>query len=204
MNPKHYITAAELAREWGVHPQRVSLLIKQGRIKSFMVFGSRLVKRNVKRPENLKLGRPKNTGVVMAIENEKLRREYFYQLLALAKKELPELFAGINACEETLFRAMSGGVQWGFKIDGTIELIIALGTKEENEELYDGLESKKDKIKFAGNLEWDRSSDKKSCRITNTYSSDGYLVKQVQEKMVNGMSRLHEAFRPHIEELKHT
>ena len=58
MNLKNYVTAAELARKWGVAPQRVSWLIRNGRIKGTkMVFGRRLVPKKTKQPKNLPPGR---------------------------------------------------------------------------------------------------------------------------------------------------
>ena len=44
MKDSDYITASELAREWGVTHQWVFKLIRQGRIKSRLMFGRRLIR----------------------------------------------------------------------------------------------------------------------------------------------------------------
>ncbi len=50
MADSDYITAADLAREWGVSRQWIGKLIQDGRIKSKLRFGSRVILKTVKRP----------------------------------------------------------------------------------------------------------------------------------------------------------
>ena len=50
INTRDYITAAELARRWGVSRQYVHALAKRGRIPSVVLFGRRLVPRLTRRP----------------------------------------------------------------------------------------------------------------------------------------------------------
>lgn len=50
MKDSDYITASELARQWGCTQQWVDKLVRQGRIKSRLRFGRRLIRRDVKRP----------------------------------------------------------------------------------------------------------------------------------------------------------
>jgi len=56
MKDSDYCTASELAREWGVTSQWIFKLIRQGRIKSHLRFGRRLIRRDVERPEDIKSG----------------------------------------------------------------------------------------------------------------------------------------------------
>ena len=56
MKDSDYITAADLARKWGVSPQWIRQLVRQGRIKSRLRFGRRLIRADVKRPEAKRSG----------------------------------------------------------------------------------------------------------------------------------------------------
>lgn len=145
--------------------------------------------------------------------NDKLREEYVCQLLKLTQKT--SLHAEITTSHEyRVIRKRIGRVIFGYRISGPrgiVELVIECGKgkEKENIELFDQLTAKKDEIEFEGDLEWDRSDGKQSCRIKKTYSSGGCLEEKKdwhsnQNEMIDAMSRLHKAFRPHIEELKHT
>jgi len=52
-----YVTAAELARIWGISRQRVDQLIRLGRIKSRKIFGRRLILKSTRRPPAIRPGR---------------------------------------------------------------------------------------------------------------------------------------------------
>jgi len=56
MKDSDYITAAGLARKWGVSRQRIDTWRQEGRIKSILRFGRRLIRKNVKRPKAMKPG----------------------------------------------------------------------------------------------------------------------------------------------------
>ncbi len=62
MPDSDYITAAELARRWGVSPQRISILIEQGRIKQRSASYARRIRRDVKRPDAIPPGRKPGRG----------------------------------------------------------------------------------------------------------------------------------------------
>ena len=94
---------------------------------------------------------------------------------------------------------------------GAVELIIerGKGQKTENKAIFDKLFSEKAAIESAcgADLVWDRLDNKQSCRIRYSCSSGGYLEKEedwlaIHDEMIDAMTRLEKAFRPHVEALK--
>lgn len=56
MDLAKYMTVSELAERWGVSRQLVDRWVQNGRIKSELFFGRRLIPRNTRRPKSLKPG----------------------------------------------------------------------------------------------------------------------------------------------------
>ena len=147
-------------------------------------------------------------------ERHILRRRFWTQLLERAKEKTP-LHANTSPNQLREIRATAGkrGLIFGYVIQqhtSEIELYIDRGrdADSENEEIFNTLQKSKDEIEetFGGVLEWQRLEGQRSCRIGKRFSLGGYRDdeeewSEIQDAMIDGMIRLEEALRSHIDRL---
>ena len=146
-------------------------------------------------------------------ERHSLRYRFSTQLLDRAR-ERTTLHANISPSQRaTISTAVQSGLFLRYVIQqhtSDIELYIDRGrdADSENEEIFNILQKSKDEIEetFGGVLEWPRLKEQRSCRIKKQFSLGGYRNDEeewskIQDAMINGMIRLEEAFRPHIDRL---
>lgn len=94
--------------------------------------------------------------------------------------------------------------------EGRVEFYIDRGkdSKEENKKIYDKLYSHKKEIEkdFGSSLKWQRKNNIKNSSITKIIKGSGLKdpdkQAELQNKMIDAMVRLEEAFRKHINTLK--
>lgn len=102
-----------------------------------------------------------------------------------------------------------GGLIWAYVIrrhDANVELFIARGKDRaaENKAIFDALHTSRQSIeaKFGAPLEWQRLDAKKACRIKKDIELGGYLDEarwpEIQEAMIDAMTRLDEGLGPHL------
>jgi Domain of unknown function (DUF4268) len=79
----------------------------------------------------------------------------------------------------------------------------------ENEAIFDQLETHKSEVEksFAGPLSWERLEGKRACRIRFTQPGGGYRSPEdkwpgLQEGITGAMTRLEQALRPFLKQLK--
>jgi len=89
------------------------------------------------------------------------------------------------------------------------ELYIDRGVKEENKQIFDALAARKDEIDkaFGSALSWERLDDKRACRIKHVLPTGSFLSPesewpQIQEALVDAMTRLESALKPALDSLK--
>jgi predicted type IV restriction endonuclease len=97
------------------------------------------------------------------------------------------------------------------KDEGKVELYIdrGAGKTEANKRIFDQLHSQKKEIEgtFGGELSWQRLNDKQACRIAyitpvGGYRSDESKWPEIQDAMIDAMTRLEKALTPHLAKLK--
>lgn len=91
---------------------------------------------------------------------------------------------------------------------GVVELYIDRGESEENKRIFDQLHSRREEIeeKFGGSLIWNRLDAKQACRIKHEIDRGGYrsseqIWPQIQEEMVEMMTKLEVALKPALDSL---
>lgn len=147
-------------------------------------------------------------------ERHNLRQMFWTSLLERAK-EKTQLHANISPSQHGYVQAGTGkgGLTLRYVIQqhtSDIDLYIDRGTDADNEnaEIYDELNKAKKDIQehFGESLEWRPLEGKRACRISKRYTLGGYRDDEkkwleIQNTMIEGMIKLEEAFRPHIDRL---
>ena len=147
-------------------------------------------------------------------ERHSLRRRFWTQMLERAKESTP-LHANTSPNQYNYVMTGAGkrGLSFLYVIQqhtSDIDLYIDRGrdTDNENEEIFNTLQEAKEQIEeaFGEPLKWQRLEGKRACRISKRFSLGGYRNdegewSEIQDTMIDGMIRLEEAFRPHIDRL---
>lgn len=147
-------------------------------------------------------------------ERHILRRRFWNALLEDAK-EKTSLHANTSSSQYNYVLTGAGRTGLNFRYvvqqhTSEIDLYIDRGrdTENENEEIFDTLETAKEEIEeaYGEPLEWQRLEGKRACRIGKRFSLGGYRDdeeewSEIQDAMVDGMIRLEAALRPHIDKL---
>jgi hypothetical protein len=91
---------------------------------------------------------------------------------------------------------------------GIVELYIDRGDATENKRIFDRLHARKDEIEkgFGGTLSWEPLDTKRACRIKHVIERGGYRSlesqwPEIQEEMVETMTKLEAALKPAVESL---
>ena len=87
---------------------------------------------------------------------------------------------------------------------GFVEIYIDRGDAQVNKHIFDSLYAKKDEVEkvFGAHLEWERLDDKRACRIKHVINS-GYTSPEskwgeIHAEMLDAMTRLEAALKPHL------
>ena len=142
-------------------------------------------------------------------------RHGFWQNLLEHAKTKTRLHAGISPGFDHWIGTSAGisGLAFNYVVrqhDARIELYIDRGKEadEENLRIFDYLESNKTSIEaaFGEPLEWQRLDGRRACRIAHTITVGGYRdpesVPHLITTMVDAMTNLEKALRPHIASLR--
>jgi len=93
--------------------------------------------------------------------------------------------------------------------DSSVELYIDRGEASENKAIFDQLLREKIRIeeRFGGSLSWERLESKQACRIRHLITLGGYRSPEsrwpeIQQAMVEAMTRLEAALRPELDSLR--
>ncbi len=137
-----------------------------------------------------------------------IRQRFWEGFIALAKarkaryasiRPMPYSYIGISSG----FRALP----MNFTIireAGFVEIYIDRGDAKQNKHIFDSLHAKKAEIEqtFGGKLEWERLDDKRASRIKYAinagYTSPESKWGEIHEQMVDAMTRLESALKPHL------
>jgi predicted type IV restriction endonuclease len=142
-------------------------------------------------------------------------RKKFWETLVSRPKAKNTRHANIAPSEYSWIAAGSGvrGVPYTYCIgqdDGRVELYIDRGTGKaaENKDIFDRLYQHKNEIEkaFGAALSWQRLDDKQACRIAcptaGGWRSDESKWPEIQDAMIEAMTRLEKAIGPALESLK--
>lgn len=150
------------------------------------------------------------------VERYILRKEFWTQLLEKAK-EKTDLHSNISPGKYSWVAATAGkrGVIYSYVITNKyagVEIYLDKGKKFEDPNInkirFDQLYEHKEEIErdFGGRLNWERLDDKRACRISLKFDRVGLRDEnkwdKLQNKMIDAMMRLDEAFGKYIKQLK--
>lgn len=144
-----------------------------------------------------------------------IRKRWWTQLVERSVK-VSKLHAHITPGEYSWIGTSSGirGLNLNYVVNQdecSAELYIDRGkdSAEENKSIFDQLHASKDAIEkaFGSPLSWERLEGKRACRIRFTQSEGGYRSSeekwpQFQDGIIAAMSRLEQALRPYLKQLK--
>jgi serine/threonine protein kinase len=142
-------------------------------------------------------------------------RKRFWQELLNRPRVKGTRHANITPSESGWIAAGSGvgGLPFTYVIgqdDARVELYIDRGAHqtEVNKSIFDQLHKEKKRIEgaFGSELSWQRLNDKRACRIAYVitvggYRSDESKWPEIQDAMIDAMTRLEKAFAPHLPNL---
>jgi hypothetical protein len=154
-------------------------------------------------------------GLRHQAERDALRKRFWQGLLSRPKAKNTR-HANIKPGGYSGIAAGSGvkGLPFVYVIgqdEGRVELWIdrGAGKATENKDIFDRIRAAKDEIEtaFGGELDWQRLDDKQGCRIAYATTAGGYRSDeakwpQIQDAMIDAMSRLEKALTPHLTNLK--
>ena len=142
-------------------------------------------------------------------------RHNFWQHLLEHARTKSRLHVGISPSYKTWIGTSAGvsGLAFNYVVrqrDARVELYIDRGKEAdvENLRVFDHLESAKPSIEevFGEPLEWQRLDGRRACRIAHTITVGGYRdpesVPHLIPTMVDAMTSLEKALRPHIASLR--
>lgn len=145
-------------------------------------------------------------------ERHHLRHRFWEQLLNTAKQR-QSLFANISPSRDSWIAAGSGKSSTSYNYvvgqhNARVELYISSGVAEKNKSIFDQLYTNREAVEthFGNKLDWQRLDTKKACRIAYHLPGGGYRNDEsewqtIQASMIDAMSRLETAFKPHIRRL---
>lgn len=157
--------------------------------------------------EKVQVGRKERT------ERHDLRLKFWQGMVDLARTRRTR-HANLKPGSSSWLGASSGirGLGFNYVIVqdyGVVELYIDRGETVENKRIFDKLHSLKDDIeeKFGGKLIWSRLDAKQACRIKYEIERGGYrsseqLWPEIQQEMVESMTRLESALKPALDSLE--
>lgn len=146
-------------------------------------------------------------------ERDDLRRAFWKGLLEYARTKT-RLHSGISPGRQSWVGTGAGrsGMAYNYVVfehGGAVELYIDRGKDcdAENKSIFDTLHAKKTEIEkvFGGAIDWQRLDAKRACRIRVLVEAGGYRdedkYSEAQIAMVDAMTRLEKALKPHIQKL---
>jgi len=148
-------------------------------------------------------------------ERHVLRRQFWTSLLERAKAKT-KLHANVSPGQSSYIGASAGkqGLSFTYTIkqhQAGVELYIDGGkdSDAENRTIFDQLAAHREEIEkaFGGPLEWMRPEDSRFCRVRYVVNKGGYRDEQnkwpdIDDAMIDAMTRLEKALRPHIQKLQ--
>jgi hypothetical protein len=155
-------------------------------------------------PESKQVGQQKKE-----LANRHVQRLKFWeQLLEKSKAELP-VYNSLAPTKNSWFGSKSGTSGFGFYFvvlmkKARVELYIDVKDAERNKQIFDDLFRKKEQLeeKFGEKLEWQRLDDRRACRISYPLPKTGLKNVEkwadLQDQMIEKMSRLHQTFQSEI------
>jgi len=142
------------------------------------------------------------------------RLDFWKQLLEKAKSKT-NLHSNVSPSKDNWITAGAGksGMGWSYAITmdkGSVELFINRGPdkKDETDKIYERISEDRDKIEneFGEPLIWDRVEGRRVCRIKSISEIGGLKDTdswdQIQEDMIDRMTRLEKALRPSLSKIK--
>jgi hypothetical protein len=146
-------------------------------------------------------------------EGASIRRRFWTLLLDRAR-ERSRLHGAISPTDESWLGAGAGKSGLGFNYSvyqhaGQVELYIdrGRGADELNTQIFNEFYARRDEIEttYGGTLDWQPLDGKRACRIRERFEIGGYRDEdrwiEVQDAMIDGMTRLERALRPFIDRL---
>lgn len=146
-------------------------------------------------------------------ERYDIRQQFWKGLLDYAKTKT-RLHTGISPSKYGWIGTGAGrsGLAYNYVVwehEAAAELYIDRGkdADAENKAIFDALKAKKEEIEsaFGGELEWQRLDNKRACRIRKSVEGggfrDGGKSATVYPAMVDAMTRLERALKPHVQKL---
>lgn len=143
-----------------------------------------------------------------------IRKRWWTQLVERSAK-VSKLHAHITPGEYSYLGTSSGvrGLNLNYTVtqeESTAELYIDRGknSEEENKDIFDQLQAHRAEIEkvFGGTLSWERLEGKRACRIAFTeaggYRSPDTKWPELQDGIIDAMTRLERALRPFVNQLK--
>jgi hypothetical protein len=143
-----------------------------------------------------------------------IRKRWWTQLVERSAK-VSKLHAHITPGEYSYLGTSSGvrGLNLNYTVtqeESTAELYIDRGknSEEENKDIFDQLQAHRAEIEkvFGGTLSWERLEGKRACRIAYTeaggYRSPDTKWPELQDGIIDAMTRLERALRPFVNQLK--
>jgi len=144
-----------------------------------------------------------------------IRKRWWTQLVERSAK-VSKLHAHITPGEYSWIGTSAGirGLNLNYVVtqdESATELYIDRGkdSKEENKGIFDQLEAHKAEVEkaFGAPLSWERLEGKRACRIRFTQTGGGYRSPEeqwpgLQDGIINAMTRLEQALRPFLKQLK--
>ncbi len=148
-------------------------------------------------------------------ERHKLRKQFWKQLLDLAKEKGVTLHASISPSTGNWISTGAGKAGLGFiyavwlKEKTAVELYIDTGDNDQNKRIFDRFHSKKEEIEadFGSPLLWERLDERRASRIRAFIRKGGLKDDEthwtsIQGAMIDTMERFSKAIKPHIKALR--
>lgn len=146
-----------------------------------------------------------------------IRKRWWAQLVERSAR-VSKLHAHITPGEYSWIGTSSGirGLNLNYVVnqdESSAELYIDRGKDavDENKSIFDQLYASKDTVEkaFGGPLSWERLEGKRACRIRYTQLGGGYRSPEdrwpeLQDGIISAMSKLEQALKPHLKQLKLT
>ncbi|MCG8407724.1 MAG: DUF4268 domain-containing protein [Phycisphaerales bacterium] len=156
-------------------------------------------------------GESKRVGVAKKelAERHQARRRFWEELLAKARIST-KLHSGVSASHGNYVAKSKNGFSFSYVVrrrDAQVELYIDRGqdAEQENKAIFDQLMQNRHDIEqtFGEQLDWQRLEGKRACRICKPIELGGLADDdrwpEIQDKMIDAMIRLEQAFRSFLE-----